>query len=138
MEALLRRFHHARTARGLTVKAVTTDGSSLYPESIATVFGPVPHQGCTVGVLRGVLNAVLSAVAKVRKGLAAGAPKLPSGRPTPKATRRAARRKKRIERNVGDPFEHSHLFFHRRLSPSGRATLWRISRGLPRSASCAS
>jgi transposase len=131
IEAFFRHFHEALQARGLTLKGITTDGSSLYPEPIATVFGQVPHQVCTFHVLREVIKAVLSAVAKVRKELTAGAPKLPRGRPGTKAAKRAARRKKRIERKVGDLFEHRHLFVRRRLSPSQRATLQRISRGLP-------
>ena len=82
----------------MTLKGITTDGSSLYPEPIATVFGDVPHQLCTFHVLHEVTKAVLSAVAKLRKDLAAGAPKLPRGRPGTKAAKQAARRKKRIER----------------------------------------
>jgi hypothetical protein len=42
-----------------------------------------------------------------------------------------ARRKKRIERKVSDLFDHRYLFVRRRLSPSERATLRRISRDLP-------
>ena len=76
-------------------------------------------------------KAVLSAVARERKRLAAGAPKLPRGRPSSKAAKRAARRKKRIEPKVGELFAHRYLFVQRRLSPSERATLQRISRGLP-------
>jgi hypothetical protein len=91
----------------------------------------VPHQVCTFHVLREVTKAVLSAVAQVRKQLTAGAPKLPRGRPGTKAARRAAGRKKRIERKVGELFEHRHLFVERQLSPSERATLRRITRGLP-------
>ena len=121
----------ALEARGLTVKGITTDGSALYPEPIATVFGDVPHQVCTFHVLREVTKAVLSAVAKERKRLAADAPKLPRGRPGTKAARRAARRKKRIERKVGDLFEHRYLFVRRQLTASERATLRRITRGLP-------
>jgi len=117
--------------RRLTVRGVTTDGSALYPEAIAAVFGDVPHQVCTFHVLREVVKAVLSAVAQVRKALTADAPKLPRGRPGSKAARRAARRKKRIEGRVGDLFAHRHLFVQRRLSPSDRAALGRITRGLP-------
>jgi hypothetical protein len=90
----------------------------------------VPHQTCTFHVLREVSNAVLSAVAGERKRLAAGAPKLPRGRPG-KSARRAARRKKRIERKVSDLFAHRFLFVQRRLTASERATLRRITRGLP-------
>jgi len=131
VEAFFRRFHAAVTARGSAVKGVTTDGSALYPEPIAAVFGAVPHQVCTFHVLREVVQAVLSAVAQQRKALTAGAPKLPRGRPGTKAAKRAARRKKRIEQKVSELFAHRHLFVRRRLTPSERATLRRISRGLP-------
>ena len=103
----------------------------MYPEPIAAVFGGVPHQVCTFHVLREVTKAVLSAVAQERKRLAAGAPKLPRGRPGSKAARRTARRKKRIEGKIGDLFEHRHLFVQRRLTAPERATLRRITRGLP-------
>jgi hypothetical protein len=46
IEAFFRRFQAGLVARGLTLKGITTDGSPLYPEPIATVFGPVPHQLC--------------------------------------------------------------------------------------------
>jgi hypothetical protein len=131
VQAFFRRFHEGLEMRRLTVRGVTTDGSALYPEAIAAVFGDVPHQVCTFHVLREVVKAVLSAVAQVRKALTADAPKLPRGRPGSKAARRAARRKKRIEGRVGDLFAHRHLFVQRRLSPSDRAALGRITRGLP-------
>jgi hypothetical protein len=131
IETFFRRFHAALEARGLTVKGITTDGSALYPEPIAAVFGEVPHQVCTFHVLREVTKAVLSAVAQERKRLAASVPKLPRGRPGSKAARCAARRKKRIEGKVGDLFEHRHLFVRRQLKASERATLRRVTRGLP-------
>ena len=115
----------------MRLKGITTDGSALYPEPIVAVFGDVPHQICTFHVLRELINAVLSAVAQERKRLAAGAPKLPRGRPGSKAARRAARRKKRIAQKVGDLFEHRYLFVQRQLTASERATLRRITRGLP-------
>src|SRR3954449_2776062 len=131
VEAFFRRFHTALEPRGLTVRGITTDGSALYPEPIAAVFGDVPHQICTFHVLREVTKAVLSAVAQERKRLTAGAPKLPRGRPGSKAARRAARRKKRIEQKVGDLFEHRYLFVRRHLTDSERKTLTRITRGQP-------
>src|SRR5258708_2229517 len=102
IEAFFRRFQAALLTRGLSLKGITTDGSSLYPEPIAVVFGDVPHQLCTFHVLRDLTQAVLSAVAQLRKGLAAGAPKLGRGRPASKAAKRAAGRKKRIEQTVSD------------------------------------
>ena len=131
VEAFFRRFRQALEARGLTVQGITTDGSTLYPEPIAAVFGAVPHQVCQFHILHEVNKAILSAVAQERKRLAAGAPKLPRGRPSSKAAKRAARRKKRIKQKVGELFAHRYLFVQRRLSPSERATLQRICRGWP-------
>jgi hypothetical protein len=131
IEAFFGRFHAALKARGLALKGITTDGSALYPEPIATVFGQVPHQLCTFHVLKEVTKAVLGAVAKLRKSLAADAPKLGRGRPASKAAQRAARRKKRIEQKVGDLFEHRYLFVLRHLTDSERKTLTRITRGQP-------
>src|SRR3954469_22025442 len=131
IEAFFRRFQLALEARGLVLKGITTDGSSLYPVQIATVFGDVPHQLGTFHVLKEVTQAVLSAVAKLRKDLASGAPKLGRGRPSTKAAKQAARRKKRIEGKVGELFEHRYVFVQKRLSPCERATLKRITRGQP-------
>jgi hypothetical protein len=132
IEALFRRFQQALRARGLTLKGITTDGSALYPEPIALVFGEIPHQVCQFHVLRELTKAVLSALAQERKHLAASAPKLPRGRPrATKAAQQAARRKQRIQRKVGDLFEHRYLFVQRRLNPTQRWTLRRITRGLP-------
>jgi hypothetical protein len=130
-EAFFRRFQAALETRVLVLKGITTDGSSLYPEPIAAVFGDVPHQLCTFHVLRDVTQAVLSAVAKLRKDLAAGAPKLGRGRPASEVAKRAARRKKRIERKVSDLFEHRYLFVRHHLTASERKTLARITRGQP-------
>ena len=125
-----RRFQEALTARGLTLRGITTDGSALYPTPIRQVFGAVPHQICEFHVLAELNKAVLKAVAQVRRDLKATLPKLGRGRPTP-ATRRLAARKKRIEAKITDLFEHRHLFVQRHLSPAERKTLQRITRGLP-------
>ena len=79
IEAFFRRFHAALKARGLVLQGITTDGSALYPEPIAAVFGDVPHQLCTFHVLKEVTKAVLSAVAKLRKDLTAGCPEAAAG-----------------------------------------------------------
>ena len=129
--AFLRRFQAALEQRGLVLRGITTDGSSLYPAPIAEVFGDVPHQLCTFHVVRELTEAVVGAVAKVRKELAARKPKLKRGRPTTPEARRAARRKKRLEQKIGALFEHRYLFVQRRLTPAERRTLLRISRGLP-------
>ena len=124
-------FKDALQTRGLTLKGITTDGSALYPVPIADVFGKVPHQICEFHVLKELTKAVLRAVAKVRKELAAKKPKLSRGRPASKQAKRTARRKKRIERKIGDLFEHRHLFVRHHFTDAERKTLRRITRGLP-------
>jgi Transposase len=131
VEAFFRRFRAALEARGLFVQRITTDGSALYPEPIAAVFGDVPHQICTFHVLRDLTYAVLAAVGQERKRLAAGVPTLPRGRPGSQAARRAAARKKRIEQTVGELYRHRYLFVKRQLTASQRATLRRMTRGRP-------
>jgi hypothetical protein len=126
-----RGFHAALGQRGLTLRGITTDGSSLYPVPIAEVFPDVSHQVCEFHVLAELTRAVLGAVAKVRKQLAAQKPKLKRGRPSSKQAKRAARRKKRLEQKIGDLFEHRYLFVQHQLSGSERKTLTRITRGLP-------
>src|SRR5262249_55132381 len=49
--ALFRHFHQALTARDLTLQGITTDGSPLYPEPLAAVFGAIPHPVCEFHIL---------------------------------------------------------------------------------------
>jgi hypothetical protein len=124
------RFRRALTARGLSLKGVTTDGSQLYPTPIAQVFGAVPHQVCQFHVMAEINKAVLKAVAKVRRQLKATLPKLGRGRPSA-AGRRLMARKKRLEAKIADLFDHRHLFVQHHLTPAERKNLRRITRGHP-------
>jgi hypothetical protein len=126
----LGRLNQAITARGGTVRGITTDGSPLYPEPLAELFPDVPHQVCKFHILKELTKAVLHVAARLRKQLAAQAPKLPRGRPpnTPEA-RRKQRRSQAIKRRVADLFEHRCLFVRHRLTAAERATLQRLSRG---------
>jgi len=125
-----RRFQTVLTARQLTLRGLTTDGSDLYPAAIAEVFGDVPHQLCQFHVLRAINQAVLHSVAQVRKTLATQKPKLPRGRP-PKHARKLVQQQARLEQKISDLFTHRFLFVQRRLTPDERETLQRITRGLP-------
>ena len=133
IEAFLRRFRQALEARGLTVQGITTDGSTLYPEPIAAVFGAVPHQVCQFHILHEVNKAILSAVAQERKRLAAGAPGNCRGavpaqrRPSvPLGARSGSSR-----RWVSCAFGTGTCSCSGEYSPSERATLQRICRGWP-------
>src|SRR3989304_6299739 len=128
--AFFRSFHAALEPRGLVLRGITTDGSALYPEAIAEVFGAVPHQICEFHVIAELTKAVLGAVAKVRKELAGRKPKLSRGRPS-KQTKKAARKAKRLQQKIADLFEHRYLFVKHHLTPAERKRLRRITRGLP-------
>jgi hypothetical protein len=131
IRAFFLRFQGALANRGLTLRGITTDGSELYPQPISEVFGAVEHQVCRFHILAELNKAVLRALAQVRKRLAAQKPKLPRGRPGTPEAKQKARQRRRLERKVGDLFEHRHLFVRHHLTPSERRTLQHISRGLP-------
>jgi hypothetical protein len=129
----LGRLKTALDDRGLARKGIPTDGSALYPAPIREVFGEVPHQLCTFHVIAELVKGVLSAVAAERKRLAVAKPKLKRGRPSSKdnAARRLARKSKAMPEKISDLFEGRFLFVKRRLTPSERKQLLRITRGLP-------
>src|SRR5256886_17616782 len=130
IRAFLGRLQTALSARDLALVGVTTDGSALYPEPLAEVFGDVPHQICEFHVVKEVVKAVLGAVASARKGLAAKQPKLRKGRPSTPGAKQAARTKKRLETQRAALFSSRYLFVQRHLTKTERKTLWRVSRGL--------
>jgi hypothetical protein len=131
IERFFRTFQAAIQRRGLVLQGITTDGSNLYPEPISRVFGDVSHQLCEFHVIKELTKAVLHAGAKVRRELAATKPKLGRGRPSSATARKAARHAKRIERKVGDLFQHRYLFVQHVLTPAQRRTLMRVTRGQP-------
>jgi Transposase len=130
--AFLRRFQAILSRRRLTLKGVTTDASSLYPEPLHLVFPDVPHQICEFHIIKELTKAILRAVAQVRKKLAAQKPVGKRGRPTTITAKRIARRRKRLQQKVADLFEHRYLFVQHTLTPGQRRTLLRITRGLPK------
>ncbi len=129
--AFFHRFRMALRLRGLKLKGVTTDASTLYPEPLREVFGDVPHQICEFHVIKELTKAILRAVAQVRKKLAAQKPAGQRGRPTSTAAKRVARRRQRLQQKVADLFEHRHLFVQHDLTPAARQTLQCITRGQP-------
>ena len=133
IRAFLGRLKTALAARDLTLVGITTDGSQLYPEPLAEVFGGVPHQICQFHVLKELTKGVLKGVAKERERLAQCKPTLKRGRPSSKdkAARRAARKSKSIQEKIHDLFQDRFLFVKRHLKPSERKRLLCITRGLP-------
>lgn len=124
-------FRGALDARQLVLQGITTDGSPLYPGPIAAIFPGARHQVCEFHVIAEITKAVLHAVSKVRKQLAAQKTPLGRGRPGTQEARRAARRNDRLQKKIGDLFEHRHLLVAHDLTPAERRMLRRITRGLP-------
>lgn len=122
------RFRQTLARLGRCVRGVTSDGSWLYPRSLAQVFGPVPHQLCRFHILQDLVRQALHAVAQVRKQLAAAAPKLPRGG-VPPWKRPQLRQARRLARQVAQLYQHRYLFVRRHLTPAQRQTLQRVSRG---------
>jgi hypothetical protein len=129
--AFFQRFRMALQLRGLALRGVTTDGSSLYPEPLQTVFGEVSHQLCEFHTLKELTEAILRAVAQGRKDLAARKPPLKRGRPSTPAAQRAVRHRARIQQKIGDLFAQRYLFVRHDLTPAQQRTLPHLTRGLP-------
>lgn len=129
--AFFQRFKEALDARGLCLSGITTDGSPLYPEPIAQVFGNVSHQLCQFHVLQDITRTVLKAVARVRRDLKRQQPKLGRGRPGSKTARKLARKKKRLQDKIADLFKHRHLFVQRSLTDKEHRQFLHITRGRP-------
>jgi len=124
-------FRDMLHVRGLVLRGITTDGSPLYPGPIVGIFPGVWHQICEFHVIAEITKAVLHAVSKVRRQLAAQKIPLGRGRPRTKEAKQAARRNDRLQKKIGDLFEHRHLFVAHYLTPAERRTIQRITRGLP-------
>ena len=131
IERFFRRFRDALEKRGLKLLGVTTDGSPLYPEALAAVFGAIQHQICEFHILQDINRAVLKAINQVRRTIRSLQPRVPRGRPSSAAAKSAARKKKRLEKKAVDLFENRYLFVQRHLSAAEMKTLRRITRGLP-------
>jgi hypothetical protein len=130
VRAFLHEFRGQLEKRGLVVRGITTDGSSLYPKVLQELRPGVPHQLCAFHVLKEITEAVLHALAKLRKEMAAKIPKQPRGRPSQERRGQAwliAYQK----RCVAELFEHRHLFVRHYLSPAQQKQLRKLTYGRP-------
>lgn len=125
-----RRFKQMLDAHDLTLKGITTDGSPLYPEPIAEVFGKVKHQSCQFHIIKEITRDILKVVTQVRRELKQKKTKCPRGRPSGKRAKQVAQKNKRLQKKIADLFEYRYLFVKRTLSPKEKKILQRITRGL--------
>jgi len=123
-------FKQVLDCRGLSVKGITTDGSPLYPEAIAEVFGEVEHQSCQFHIIKEINKDIIKAVAQVRRQLKQKKLKRQRGRPSGKDAKQMVRKNKQIQEKIAELFEHRHLFVKRALTHKEKKILQHITRGL--------
>lgn len=132
MRSFLTEFKAQLDARGLVVRGITTDGSTLYPTVLKELWPEAPDQICVFHVLKEITKAVLRALAKLRKELAQQIPKQPRGRPRQdKQAKARARKAKRLKEKVAELFEYRFLFVRHRLTPAEQKIVARLARGRP-------
>jgi hypothetical protein len=129
MVRFFRCFKRLLDVRNLTVKGITTDGSPLYPEPIAEVFGDIEHQSCQFHVIKEINKAILKAVTQVRRETKQKKLKRSRGRPRGKQAKQMARKNKRLGEKIADLFEHRYVFVKHTLSEKEKKLLQRITRG---------
>ena len=125
-----RRFKQMLDARDLTLKGITTDGSPLYPDPIAEVFGKVKHRSCQFHIIKEITKDILKALTQVRRQLKQKKTKRLRGRPSGKRAKQIAQKNKRLQKKIADLFEYRYLFVKRTLTPKEKKILQRITRGL--------
>jgi hypothetical protein len=130
VRAFLTEFKAQLAKRGLLMRGITTDGSSLYPKILDELWPDIPHQLCEFHALKEITKSVLHALAKLRKQLTAKIPSQPRGRPG-KEQQSRARAVARQKQRVADLFAHRHLFVRHHLSAAQQTRLRELTRGLP-------
>jgi hypothetical protein len=123
-------FKQMLDVRSLTLKGITTDGSPLYPEPIADVFGHVEHQSCQFHIISEITKDVLKAVTQVRRQLKQTKTKCPRGRPSGKKARQLSRTNRQVQEKITKLFENRHLFVKHTLTDKEKKILQRITRRL--------
>jgi transposase len=125
-----RPFKQMLDAHDLTLKGITTDGSPLYTEPTAEVFGKAKHQSCQFHIIKEITRDILKVVTQVRRELKQTKTKRPRGCPSGKRAKQVAQKNKRLQKKIADLFEYRYLFVKRTLSPKEKKILQRITRGL--------
>lgn len=123
-------FKQILDVRGLALKGITTDGSPLYPEAIAEVFGEVEHQSCQFHIIKEINKDIIKAVAVVRRQLKQKKLKCQRGRPSGKDAKQIVRKNKQIQAKIAELFEQRHLFVKHALTQKEKKILQHITRGL--------
>jgi hypothetical protein len=125
-----RRFKQMLDARGLTLKGITTDGSHIYSEPVANVFGQVKHQSCRFHIIKEITRNILKVVTQARRQLKQKKTKRPRGRPWGQQAKQIARKNQQVKEKTAALFEHRYLFVKHTLTHKEKKILQHITRGL--------
>ena len=112
----MRQFLRILQHWGLEPKVVVTDGSNLYPATLAEVWPAAQHQLCVFHVLQDVTKKVLDAVRRLRRQQSRrgnGGRKRRRGRPSKAQQRRRQRRGPTLKEKAGFVFKHRFLIVKR-------------------------
>ena len=113
----MRRFLGSLKAWGLSPRVVVTDGSNLYPESLAELWPDADHQLCVFHALKTINGLILDAVRRLKAAMArrgkAGRKKR-RGRKGKWAKAAAGRRRPTLKQKAHFVFKHRHLIVKRR------------------------
>lgn len=128
---LFRQFQTMPEQRGLTLAGITTDGSSLYPQAIAEVFGTVPHQVCHFHVIALLTKAAREAAVHLYKQRMAQLPKRKRGRPSQGAESQAAQQVKAAREKLRELYRHRYTLVAGAPEPEKLAELLELLPAYP-------
>jgi hypothetical protein len=110
MGRFLRQLH----AHGFRPQVVVTDGSSLYPALLATIWPLAEHQLCVFHVLKDINEHVLDAVRRIRREMQRRGRRGRKRKPgRPKRGTASQRRQRRLREQAQFVYKHRHLIVKR-------------------------
>ena len=131
-----RRFKQMLDARGLILKGITTDGSHIYSEPVANVFGQVKHQSCRFHIIKEITREILKVVTQARRQLKQKKTKRPRGRPCGQQAKQIAQKNQQVKEKIAALFEHRYLFVKHTLTRKERRYFNVLHEGLINYVSC--
>ena len=98
----LPKSHYTHRVVSMAVRVVVEDGSPLYPEPIANVFGQVKHQSCQFHIISEITKDIPRGVTQARRRLKQKKTKRPRGRPSGKDAKQIAQKNQQVLRRQPD------------------------------------
>jgi hypothetical protein len=108
------RFLRQLQAHGFQPQVVVTDGSSLYPTLLATIWPQAAHQLCVFHVLQDINKQILDAVRRLRREMRRRGQRGRKRKPgRPKKGSRRHQRQRRLRDKADFVYKHRHLIVKR-------------------------